>query len=70
MPFVILGFVTIAKQPTDYSRFFLFYVLVFLALYSCYGELQEPRHRVQIDYAWAVLQFMGMKPYLRTAFVT
>jgi hypothetical protein len=69
MPFAILGFLTIAKASSGYDRFFIVYVLIFLALYSCYGELQGPRHRVQIDYAWAVLQFTGIKPYLRRAFM-
>lgn len=68
MPFVILGFLAMAKNPSDYEQFFLIYIMIFLALYSCYGELQGPRHRVQIDYAWAVLQFMGIQPFLRKAF--
>ncbi len=69
MPFVIMGFITILKRPSDFERFFIFYILLFLALYACYGELQGPRHRVQIDFAWAVIQFMGIKPFIRKAFM-
>jgi hypothetical protein len=64
IPFTILGLITILKQPSNYTRFFLLYLLIFVSLYSTYGELQGPRHRVQIDFAWAVLQFMGLKPFL------
>ena len=64
MPFVMMGFIAVSRNLSEFKVFFICYVLLFLALYSCYGELQGPRHRVQIDYAWAVLQFTGIKPYL------
>jgi hypothetical protein len=69
MPFAIMGIITMLKRPSDYERFFLFYIMLFLALYACYDGLQGPRHRVQIDFAWAVIQFMGIKSFLRKAFM-
>ena len=32
---------------------------MFLSLYAIFGELQGPRHRVQLEYVFAVMQFMG-----------
>jgi len=69
MPFAIMGIITMQKRPSDYERFFLFYILLFLALYACYGGLQGPRHRVQIDFAWVVIQFMGIKSFISNAFM-
>lgn len=64
IPFAIRGVFIILKRPSNYERFFLLYLLVFVLLYSTFGELQGPRHRVQLDFAWAVLQFTGLKPFL------
>lgn len=69
IPVAITGFITMLKRPSDYERFFVLYIMLFLALYACYGELQGPRHRAQIDFAWAVIQFMGIKPFLRKTFM-
>ena len=60
MPFVILGFINIWRINSRFSRLFCLYALTFLALYAVYGELQGPRHRVQLDYAWGVFQFIGV----------
>lgn len=67
-PFACWGVVVVHRLRTPFSRFFLFYVLVFVCLYAVVGELQEPRHRVQLDYAWAVLQFMGVMAFWRSHF--
>jgi hypothetical protein len=66
MPFVGLGVMRVYRIRTTFSRFFLAYVLVFFGLYAVFGELQGPRHRVQLDYAWAVFQFMGMMEFLNS----
>jgi hypothetical protein len=68
MPFMVWGVVLMLRQKTPFAWFFLFYVLVFAGLYAVYGGLQGPRHRVQLDFAWAVLQFMGLQPFLRLLF--
>ena len=60
MPFVALGFARAFRIRTAFSRFFLLYLLAFCGLYAVYGELQGPRHRVQLDYAWAIFQFLGL----------
>jgi hypothetical protein len=59
LPMSVLGLVAAVKQNTRFSRFFLLYFFAFVGLYSIYGELQEPRHRLQLDYAWAIFQFFG-----------
>ena len=64
IPFTILGLIIMLKQPSNYTRFFLLYLLVFVVLYACYNQLQGPRHRVQLDFGWALLQFMGIKSFL------
>ena len=64
-PFACWGVVVVRRLRTPFSSFFLMYVLVFVSLYAVYGELQGPRHRVQLDYAWAIFQFMGVMAFLR-----
>ena len=60
MPFVVAGFVHVFGMGGLFARFFLIYLLVFIGLHAVFGELQGPRHRVQLDYAWATLQFLGV----------
>jgi hypothetical protein len=67
-PFACWGAVVVHRLRTQFSRFFLLYVLAFLSLYAVFGELQGPRHRVQLDYAWAVLQFAGVMAFLPSVF--
>ncbi len=64
IPFATYGIIQVGKNNSRFCKFFLLYVVGFMALYSIYGELQGPRHRVQIDFALAVCQFMGIKYYL------
>ena len=59
-PFVVVGFVHVFGMGAIFARFFLIYLLAFIGLYAVFGELQGPRHRVQLDYAWATLQFLGL----------
>jgi hypothetical protein len=59
-PCLLIGIKTLWSMRSKYTRFLILYLLVFLLLYSVYGELQGPRHRVQLDYIIAVLQFMGL----------
>jgi hypothetical protein len=59
-PAVLLGIWRVARVRSPFARFLLAYVAVFTALYAVYGELQGPRHRVQLDFAWATLQFVGL----------
>lgn len=66
LPFTAWGIVAIYRLHTPFSRFFLLYVLAFGSLYAVFGELQGPRHRVQLDFAWAVLQFIGVMDFLRS----
>ncbi len=64
-PFACWGVIVLYRMGTPFSRFFLCYLIFFVVLYAVYGELQGPRHRVQLDYAWAVMQFIGLIDYLR-----
>ncbi|WP_143103910.1 hypothetical protein [Thermoflavifilum thermophilum] len=66
IPFLILGIIYIYHVKTPFSRFFLSYFFIFVILYSVYGELQGPRHRVQLDYCLAVFQFYGFMWVLRS----
>lgn len=68
LPFACWGAIALHRLRTPFSRFFLLYVMFFLSLYAVFGELQGPRHRVQLDYAWAVLQFVGVTAFLRSVF--
>ena len=60
MPFAVFGAYKVYQLGTPFSRFFLLYFATFAAIYSLFGELQGPRHRVQLDFAFAVFQFIGM----------
>ncbi len=59
MPFILNGIFYIYRVKTGFSRFFIIYLSLFMLLYGVYEELQGPRHRVQLDYAFALLQFFG-----------
>ena len=63
--FACWGVFAIYRIGTPFSRFFLCYLACFVGLYSVFGALQGPRHRVQLDYAWAILQFSGLADYIR-----
>ncbi|MDR7921523.1 hypothetical protein RHK62_04915 [Thermosynechococcus sp. HY213] len=65
IPAALLGVLKLHRMGTPFSRFLLIYVALFVGLYSIYGELQGPRHRVQLDFAWAIFQFLGLCALLR-----
>ena len=67
-PVALVGIRVVYRQNTPFSRFFLWYVGFFVTLYSFYGELQGPRHRVQVDFAWALFQFLGLAAMLQRVF--
>ena len=60
MPFLVLGAYQVWMMATSFSRFLVLYFLVFLGVYASIGDLQGPRQRVQLDFAIAAFQFMGM----------
>lgn len=65
MPMVVYGVVLLMRrEKSPFTRFFWLYLVAFMGMYSIYGELQGPRQRVQLDFALAVLQFIGIKQYL------
>lgn len=64
-PLFILGLTRLARMGTLFSRLLIIYLVTFFALYAMYGHLQGPRHRVQLDFGIALLQFMGMMIFLR-----
>jgi hypothetical protein len=66
MPFVALGILKIYRFLTPFSLFFIGYFLLFVGLYSVFGELQGPRHRVQLDFAFALFQFLGLIMIVRS----
>jgi hypothetical protein len=66
-PMMLMGFVKLSKMNTMFSRILIIYLILFSLLYSFYGELQGPRHRLQLDYVIALLQFIGIVHFLRYA---
>jgi hypothetical protein len=60
LPTFFIGIFKVAAMNTQYSTFIVVYTLIFIALYAVYGELQGPRHRVQLDYVIALFQFVGV----------
>jgi hypothetical protein len=65
IPFVFIGFRDIWLVRKPFQRFFCAYFIIFLIIYAVYGELQGPRHRIQLDYAFAIFQFLGLKSLLK-----
>lgn len=59
LPALLLGAWKVNRMNTPFSRLLVLYALVFAALYAVYGELQGPRHRMQLDYVFALFQFVG-----------
>jgi hypothetical protein len=66
MPAVVLGMLKIYRLKNPFSLFFISYFFVFIFLYSVFGELQGPRHRVQLDFAFAIFQFFGLMKIFRS----
>jgi hypothetical protein len=60
LPFACLGLWKIVGMHTKFSRFFSADLAVFVGLYAIFAGLQEPRHRIQLDYAIALCQFLGI----------
>lgn len=65
IPFAFLGFICIWRMNGSFLRFFCIYILLFLAVYAVYGELQGPRHRIQLDFAFALCQFIGIVTFAK-----
>lgn len=59
-PFFLLGIYQVWKQGSRFGQFVVLNLFVFLGIYAMVGELQGPRHRVQLDFAFALFQFMGL----------
>jgi len=60
IPVAVVGVLQIKNIKTPFIFFFFTYLAIFLILYGIYEELQGPRHRVQLDFAIALLQFVGI----------
>lgn len=65
LPFMIYGFVSLSRKKIISAKFFVSYFVLLLAFYGVYGELQGPRHRVQLDGLIALFQFYGLVAFLR-----
>ena len=68
LPFMLLGIVAAYRYGTPFARFLIWYFFVFVTLYAIYGELQGPRHRVQLGYAVALFQFLGLGILVRSMY--
>ncbi len=65
MPFVVLGVLSLRRRGGVFIVFFCVYIIAFMSLYAVCGELQGPRHRIQLDYAFSVLQFIGLLVFIK-----
>lgn len=59
-PVLVLGVLVVTQIRTPFARFFIIYFFVFVAFYAVVDLLQGPRHRVQLHFALAVFEFIGM----------
>jgi hypothetical protein len=65
LPAALLGIRQVARMHRPFARFLLAYTVTFVSLYAIYGELQGPRHRIQLDFALALYQFIGARILVR-----
>ncbi len=59
-PVLVLGILVVAQIRTPFAKFFIIYFFIFVAFYAIVDILQGPRHRVQLHFALAVFEFLGM----------
>jgi hypothetical protein len=59
IPFLFYGVYLVYKQQNRYCTFILMYIFVILLFYGTYGELQGPRHRIQLDPYLSFFQLIG-----------
>jgi len=67
LPLLAWGVVLVARLRTPYSKFFLIYFAVFVSLYSTYGELQGPRHRLQLEFAMVIFVMLAVRALAHAA---
>jgi hypothetical protein len=67
MPLLIWGVVLVARLRTPFSKFFLIYCAVFISLYSTYGDLQGPRHRLQLEFAIVIFVVLALRALAHAA---
>jgi hypothetical protein len=60
MPFLVYGVVRIWRRATLAARFVVVYFVLMIFLYGVFGELQGPRHKVQLDGIIALFKFYGI----------
>lgn len=65
LPFMLIGINFIFKYNTSFTRYLIIYFILFTLLYAFFGELQGPRHRVQLDFIIALSQFLGFYKIFR-----
>lgn len=59
LPALAYGVARIWHRATLTSRFMVIFFLLMILLYGVFGELQGPRHRLQLDGLIALFQFYG-----------
>ena len=63
-PFSIIGFWTICRLNTKFGRFFIIYFILFVLFYACFEGLRGPRHRLQLQIAIALFEYIGVVIFL------
>lgn len=68
LPFVFIGFQKIRRTGTPFCRFFICYCICFFCLSSIYTLTQGPRHRVQLNFAFTLMQYIGFVDFFQNIF--
>lgn len=60
LPFMVYGIYFLIKLKNESFNLILLYLLIMSFFYGCFGELQGPRHRLQLNFVITICQFLGL----------
>ncbi|WP_147323432.1 hypothetical protein [Chitinophaga silvatica] len=60
LPFMIYGIFMLFKMDNPGIKLLMLYFILISIFYGCFGELQGPRHRLQIDFIIILAQLIGV----------
>lgn len=63
-PFSLIGFWTICRLNTKFGKFFIIYFMTFVLFYAWFEGLRGPRHRLQLQIAIALFEYIGVVIFL------
>ena len=59
-PLTFLGWVELRRQDSQFFVFIMIYFLIFVLFYGSFDALQGPRHRFQLFFVIALIQWLGL----------